>query len=132
MDQLSRWDGVDVYRKEDIPDHLRFRENDLVLDVLVVSRGRAKVGSTSDYPDKFLPPGDGGQRNFSADTGGGHHGWDDTSPDPDGYEEGNIKHAIANPGLPRLAKVANPNKNGQTLVYEPRKQWGIHSLFFFF
>ncbi len=25
---------------------------------------------------------------FDFDEGGGHHGWDDTSPDPNGYEEG--------------------------------------------
>jgi len=61
---LYEWQGVDVYAKEDIPDHLGFRDNDLILDILVVSKGRAKVGGTYDYFDKFVPPakeGDGGQ-----------------------------------------------------------------------
>ena len=35
MAMLEGWPGVDAYRREDIPDHLKFRDNELVLDILV-------------------------------------------------------------------------------------------------
>ena len=44
MATLSRWPGVDVYRREDAPEHLKIADNELALDILVVSRDRAKVG----------------------------------------------------------------------------------------
>ncbi len=65
--QLSAWPGVDAYAKSDIPDHFGFRDNDLVLDVLIVSRDRAKIGTTYEYAEKFLPeanPGDGSESVF--------------------------------------------------------------------
>ncbi len=58
---------MDAYAKSDIPDHFGFRDNDLVLDVLIVSRDRAKIGTTYEYAEKFLPeanPGDGSESVF--------------------------------------------------------------------
>ncbi len=52
---LSAWEGVDVFRKEDIPDHFGLRNNDLVLDLLLVSLGDQIISQDFEYSDAFLP-----------------------------------------------------------------------------
>ncbi len=63
MDSLSQWPGVDVYKKEDIPEHLHYQDNSLILDILVVSKEGTIIGQDYGSSDKFIPPaepGDGG------------------------------------------------------------------------
>ncbi len=52
---LSSWEGVDVYKKEDIPDRFAFRDSDLVLDVLLVSQGEELVNQDWAYRQAFMP-----------------------------------------------------------------------------
>ncbi len=44
-----------MYAKSDIPDHLHFRDNDLILDVLVVTKGEALILQDEEYPQDYLP-----------------------------------------------------------------------------
>ena len=62
---------------------------------------------------------------FDVDEGGGHHGWDDTSPDPDGYEEGEEFYIFTRTNChvdlrTVLIRTAMPDMRGIFFVNGPR------------
>jgi len=53
--QLSRFPGIQVYAKKNIPDHLGFRDNDMIFDILLISNGPAYIQRDYHHANKFLP-----------------------------------------------------------------------------
>lgn len=53
---LSRFPGVTFYKKEDIPDHMHYKNNDLIYDILMVTQGTELVAGDTNYPENYLPP----------------------------------------------------------------------------
>ncbi len=43
MKSLATWKGINVYAKKDIPEHMHYKENKKVLDILLVSAGKEIV-----------------------------------------------------------------------------------------
>ncbi len=46
--RLKKWNGLDIYKKSEIPSHLHFRDNKHILDVLLVSKGKEMVMTFKD------------------------------------------------------------------------------------
>jgi predicted AlkP superfamily pyrophosphatase or phosphodiesterase len=81
-DSLQVWDGMNVYKKADIPDSLHFREHPLILDILLVSNGSIMIGRDNANQDLYLPIADGDESQ-EAQRQDSHHGFNDLS---NGYE----------------------------------------------
>ncbi len=59
VEDLQDFYGCYSYAKEDIPDHLYFRDHEFILDILVVCEEGRKVDSDGEYRDAFFPdPGE--------------------------------------------------------------------------
>ncbi len=53
---FDAWDGVNAYKKEDIPEHLHFKESEYALDVLAVADLGHKISDSHEYASLFVPP----------------------------------------------------------------------------
>lgn len=84
VDELRAWQGVNVYKRQDIPANLGVKASDLTLDILIVTKGTQLIGSNVLTPndDTYLPLP---SRNEEM----GLNGWEDMSKDIKAYEEGN-------------------------------------------
>ena len=59
--KLKAWSGVEVYKKEDIPEVLHYRNHRLILDILLFSKGTTSIQGISRilaplFPDLYIPP----------------------------------------------------------------------------
>ncbi len=52
--KLKTWTGMNVYKKEEIPEHLHYRNNKNILDILLVSKGKDMVMTTFSGEKRFI------------------------------------------------------------------------------
>lgn len=78
---LGQWQGVEVLKREDIPDYLHVSKSKFALDLLVKTKGTELVDSEQLNQDPYLPKA-------SPNIDVGLHGWDDSSLEENGYLEG--------------------------------------------
>lgn len=55
MANLSSFPGVTFYKKEDIPEQLHYKDNDLIYDIIMVTQGTELVSGDGDYPENYVP-----------------------------------------------------------------------------
>ena len=63
MKNLSRFPGVTFYKKEDIPDHLHYKDHDLIYDIIMITQGTELMAGDEDYPQNYLPAPTSGNYN---------------------------------------------------------------------
>jgi predicted AlkP superfamily pyrophosphatase or phosphodiesterase len=97
---LETLEGVKAWASKDVPAHLKFADHPRLLDILVYSEGPAMLLGDERYDDVFIPDGSGG-----VNTLGGHHGWDDSSPNAAEYREGE------NPDMRTIFYAMGPSFN---------------------
>jgi hypothetical protein len=51
VSDLRAWSQMDVYKREDIPDYLGVKNSDLILDILLVSKGTSLIDSDWRFPN---------------------------------------------------------------------------------
>ncbi len=55
VSNLTAWGGVNVYRKEDVPEYLSYQDSEYIMDVVLVSQGEQIMNSDFLYSTKFVP-----------------------------------------------------------------------------
>lgn len=79
---LQKWESMDVYKKNNTPAYLGYKDHKLILDILVVSKGPVKIGQDNANADLYLPETKRSEDEATQQKGGSH-GFNDKS---DGYE----------------------------------------------
>ncbi len=55
VDDLASWEGVDAYKREDIPEHFHYKDSEYALDVLVVASLGHQIADDDAFADSFVP-----------------------------------------------------------------------------
>ncbi len=64
VSDLGRLDDVDVYANADVPDNLRFRDHDKLLDILVVANSDTMVFGDDTRDEVFVPDAEPGGSDY--------------------------------------------------------------------